>query len=128
VTGRLSLDTLAGNTWVLRAWDLGERAPAQPAVTLSFGSGRLTGSAGCNRYSAGATEGGTPGEFSVGPVAGTRMACPDAESAVEARFLQQLGAARRFAFRAGRLSISSAPADRLPTTMLFEAASGPAPR
>jgi len=128
VTGRLSLDTLAGNTWVLRAWDLNERAPALPAVTLSFDSGRFTGSAGCNRYSAGASDGGTPGEFSVGPVAGTRMACPDAESAVEARFLQQLGAARRYAFRAGRLAITSTTADGLPKTMLFEATARPAPR
>jgi heat shock protein HslJ len=120
-TGRLSLDTLAGSTWVLRAWDVGEPAPANPAVTLSVTSGRITGSSGCNRYTAVATDGAMPGDLSVGPVAGTRMACPAAESAVESRFLQRLDAARRYGFRAGRLAITSTAADGSTSTMLFEA-------
>ncbi len=109
--GRLALTTLAGRTWVLRAWDVGEPAPVQPVVTLVQTGGAFTGRSGCNRYTAGVMPGAMPGELSVGLVAATRMACPDAESAVEARFLQQLSSARRFDFRAGRLAISTAGAE-----------------
>jgi heat shock protein HslJ len=126
--GRLSLATLAGRTWVLRAWDLGEPAPVQPVVTLVLTGGAFTGRSGCNRYTAGVTPGDGPGELSVGPAAATLMACPEAESAVESRFLQQLRSARRFGFRAGRLALSSADVDGPGKTMLFEASTpSPAP-
>src|SRR5262249_51685995 len=36
---RLGLDSLAGSEWVLRSWDLGEPAPPEPAVTLSYEDG-----------------------------------------------------------------------------------------
>ena len=127
-TGRLSLDALGAGTWVLRAWDEREPAPALPSVTLSFAAGRFAGSAGCNRYTASASDGPTPGEVSVGPVVATRMACPDAQAAVEARFLQQLAAVRRYAFRAGRLQLTAAADDGSTKTMLFEAAAAPARR
>ena len=127
--GRLALNTLAGRAWVLRAWDVGEPAPVQPVVTLVQTGGAFTGRSGCNRYTAGVVPGATPGELSVGLVAATRMACPDAESAVEARFLQQLSSARRFDFRAGRLAISTAGAEGGPAkTLLFEASDPPAAR
>ena len=64
--GRLALTTLAGRTWVLRAWDVGEPAPVQPVVTLMHTGGAFTGRSGCNRYSAGVTPGAMPGELSVG--------------------------------------------------------------
>jgi heat shock protein HslJ len=62
----------------------------------------------------------TPGEISVGVIAGTRMTCPEHESAVEARFLAQLGSAQRFGFRLGRLAITYVRADGMPGTMLFD--------
>jgi heat shock protein HslJ len=126
--GRLSLTTLAGRTWVLRAWDVGEPAPVQPVVTLVHTGGAFTGRSGCNRYTAGVTPGDLPGDLSVGLVAATLMACPEAESVVESRFLQQLRSARRFGFRSGRLAISTGSVEGAGNTLLFEASDRPAAR
>lgn len=120
-TGRLSLDTLAGTTWVLRAWDATEPAPAQPLVTLSYAAGRFTGSSGCNRYTAGVTPGRMAGELQVGLAASTRMACPEDQAAVEAHFLERLQATRYFGFRSGQLAISAPAGNKAGTTLLFVA-------
>ena len=120
VTGRLSLDTLAGTEWVLRAWDLEEPAPAEPEVTLAYMDGRLAGTSGCNRYTVGAKGGASPGDLTVGPAAGTRMACPEPQSAVEARYLEQLGGAKKFGFLLGRLAVSYEKDGGGFGTMLFE--------
>jgi heat shock protein HslJ len=56
----------------------------------------------------------------VGPLAVTRMACPEPQSAVEARFLEQLGGARTFGFRLGRLAISYEREGGSRGTMLFD--------
>ena len=50
--------------------------------------GRLTGSSGCNRYTTEATFEGA--SMTVGPIAGTRRACPDPQASLEARFLGAL--------------------------------------
>ncbi len=120
VVGRLSLDTLSGTEWVLQAWNIGEPAASTPAATLVVESGRLTGASGCNRYSADVRGAETPGEFSVGQIAGTRMACPERESAVEARFLEQLSGARKFSFLIGHLAITYVRANGALGTMLFD--------
>jgi heat shock protein HslJ len=99
----LSLETLAGTEWVLRAWDWSEPAPAVPEVTLQFRDGRFAGTSGCNRYSAAATAGNAPGDLTLGPAAGTRMACPEPQMAMESRFLAQLPRVQKFGFMAGEL-------------------------
>ena len=119
-TGRLSLDTLAGTEWVLRAWDFDEPAPAEPAVTLAYKDGRMAGTSGCNRYTASAKAGDMPGDLSVGPTAVTRMACPDPQSAVETRFLKQLGGATKYGFFLGRLAITYTKDGGSVGAMLFE--------
>lgn len=124
-TGRLSLATLAGTVWILRAWDITVPAELEPVVTLSYDAGRFTGTGGCNRYFA-VVEGGTvPGAVKVGPLAATRMACPEPKSSVEARFLEQLGGARTFGFMLGRLAISYTRRDGSRGTMLFDASTPP---
>ena len=69
-----------------------------------------------------------PGEVKVGPLAGTRMACPEPQSSVEARFLEQLGGARTFGFMLGRLAISYTRGDGSSGTMLFDAGTPPKER
>jgi heat shock protein HslJ len=66
------------------------------------------------------TDGKAPGELSVGLFAGTRMACPEPQSSVEARFVEQLSGARTFGFMLGRLTISYARANGSRGTMLFD--------
>lgn len=120
-TGRLSLAILAGTVWVLRAWDIAAPAESEPVVTLAYDAGRFTGTGGCNRYFAVVEGGAMPGDVKLGPLAGTRMACPEPQSSVEARFLEQLGAARTFGFMLGRLAISYVKGDGSRGTMLFDA-------
>jgi len=124
-TGRLSLATLAGTVWILRAWDITAPAESAPVVTLSYDAGRFTGTGGCNRYFAVVEGGAVAGEVKVGPLAGTRMACPEPQSSVEARFLEQLGGARTFGFLLGRLAISYTRGDGSRGTMLFDAGTPP---
>lgn len=119
-TGRLSLDTLAGTEWVLRTWDIDESAPGDPEVTLTYEDGRLAGTSGCNRYFAPATAGDLPGDLSLGPAAGTMMACPEPQGAVEQRFLKQLGAATKFGFWLGLLQVTYEKGDGAIGMMLFD--------
>ena len=73
---------------------------------MVYEEGRLAGASGCNRFTAGVEAGETAGDLVVGPAAGTRMACPEEQMAVEDRFLEQLGAVSGFGFLAGKLGLS----------------------
>jgi len=103
---RLSTAALGDGAWVLRAWTFSEAAPAAPEVTLQLSEGRLVGSSGCNTYNAAITPGDTPGALTIGPIAGTRMMCPDAEMSVEDRFIKQLEQVMSFGFMLGQLSLT----------------------
>jgi heat shock protein HslJ len=95
-----------GPEWVLTHFNWDEPAPAEPEVTMVYEEGRLAGSSGCNRYTAGVEVGETPADLVLGPAAGTRMACPDEQMAVESHFLEQFGAVSGFGFLAGKLGLS----------------------
>lgn len=106
VTGTLSTEDLGGPEWVLTHFNWDETAPAEPEVTMVYEEGRLAGTSGCNRYTAGVEAGETAGDLVVGPAAGTRMACPEEQMAVEDLFLEQFGAVSGFGFLAGKLGLS----------------------
>jgi heat shock protein HslJ len=57
-------------------------------------------------YTAPIEAGKGPGDISLGPVAGTRMMCPDPPMGVETRFLRLLGGVRRFSVAGGQLALS----------------------
>ena len=118
-TQRLSLETIGGTRWVLREWSWGEPAPDEPEVTITYDDERLTGSSGCNRYFTSPTPGEMPGDLSVGPIGTTRMACPEPETAVEARFLSQLEGLNRYGFMAGDLMLGYTTGDGS-GVMMFE--------
>ena len=118
-TGRLSVATLAGTEWVLRAWGWNEKAAPEPEVTLAVQEGRFAGQSGCNRYFAPVTPGEMPGDVRVGPAAGTRMACPEPAAGVESRFLVQLQGVSKFGFIAGQLALTYERGGVL-GTMLFD--------
>ncbi len=113
------LAALGERDWVLRAWDAGDPAPAQPEVTLRPAAGRLAGRSGCNQFTA-AVEERPAGELVVGPAISTKMACLDAAMAVETRFRAARAAVKRYGLdSAGRLGLTyeSGGASR---TLLFE--------
>lgn len=119
----VSLATIAGTEWVLREWGRDESVPAKPEVTLLFTEGRFTGHSGCNRYFASVKEEHGTGQITVGPVGGTRMACPEPVMAVETRFLERLGRVKQFGFLGPRLTLSYEQ-DGDWNSMLFEKREG----
>ncbi len=93
----LAADRLAGSEWGMEGKD-------KPYI--QFGSdGRVSGNSGCNRFTGG-YEAAEDGSIKIGPLAATRMACPEPEMAAEAKFLAMLDAVRRFERDGIRLSLS----------------------
>lgn len=68
-------------------------------ATLSFAKGRLSGSSGCNRFSADYTQ--QEGRLRLGPVASTRMACPEPAMTQENRLFAILSDEITVNFRDG---------------------------
>ncbi len=118
-SGRLTPDAMGGATWVLRAWNHGQPAQRTPAITLVYKDGRLTGFSGCNQYFADVKPGEMPGDVKVGPVGGTRRACPERETQAEARFRRQLAGVQHFGFTTLKLALRYRDGDRH-GVMLFE--------
>lgn len=87
---------IGGGEWIVENIG-GGGIVARSRVTLDVEGERISGSAGCNRYS---------GRFlrdavgiTVGPLAATRMACAPALMAQETRFLKLLGGATGYLVR-----------------------------
>ena len=118
VQGTLSLADLKGITWRLSHLGRNEPVPEGVKVTVVFGDGRVSGSGGCNRYSAGVVETGPQG-VSIGPAASTKMACPDPAGGFEDRYFSALRAANRFGFLLGNLVLHYGKGDAR-ETMIFE--------
>ena len=128
-TGTLSIATLAANAWRLSHLPHSphpEPAPAEPAITLAVAGTRLSGSSGCNRYFASIEPGDSPGELKIGPVAGTRMACPGDAMALETRYLAALQTVTGYGFLNGRLALRGQK-DGQPQLLLFERQPAEAP-
>ena len=118
VQGTLSLADLKGVTWRLSHLRRNEPVPEGVKVTAVFGDGSVSGSSGCNRYSAAVVENDPPG-FSIGPAASTKMACPDPAGGFEDRYFSALQAANRFGFLLGNLVLHYGKGDAR-EIMIFE--------
>jgi len=119
VTGTLSLAELEGVEWVLTHFSRKQPAPATPELTLRFDGERIVGSSGCNRFFGGIESGRLPGDLRMGPLGGTRMACPEPQMLLEQRFLSALQSVVKFGFVTGRLYLLS-NAEGVTTALLFE--------
>ena len=86
------------------------REGARPP-TLRIDGEYIAGFGGCNRYMGPIRE-TAPGEITIGPLAGTMMACPEPDMALEQGFLSVLGKVSRYAFFAGRLLLEGADGDQ----------------
>jgi heat shock protein HslJ len=97
---------LVGTTWRLEDFP-GTAVVDSAAPTLEFPSeGQVAGSASCNRFTGPVTIAGDSVTF--GPMAATRMACPDAVMSQESAYLDALGKAERFRAEGPFLYIYSA--------------------
>jgi len=104
---------LTGKVWVLAT--LGGKAPLRGTdVTAAFTtSGRVSGSAGCNRYSGTYKTSGST--LRISTLATTQMACARAIATQERAFLKALSATRSFAVNSGTLTLRSASGRSLAT-------------
>lgn len=125
--GRLSLETIGGDEWVLTHWDLEEPVAPEIEITLRHDGGKLGGRAACNRYSAAASMGAQPGDLSLGPAVSTKMACPEPAMSAERRFLEQLAGSNRFSFFAGELALTYRTGSTFGTMLFARAREGSAP-
>ena len=72
-----------------------------------FAAGQISGTSGCNRYTAGVTPGDEPGAVTVGPVAGTKRMCAPEAMQVEQRFSGLLARVTRMDLGDGTLVLRS---------------------
>ncbi len=81
---------LSGTTWLVE--DLGGQGVVDRVrSTLAFDGERVSGRGGCNQFHGGLAASDTPLLF--GPMASTRMACPEAVMDQENRYFMALGKA-----------------------------------
>lgn len=104
---------LAGTNWEVTGYDAGQRAVVDvidgTELTVAFGTdGRVSGSAGCNRYTAAYTT--TGDTLSIAQAAATRRMCVTPEGAMqqEQRFLEALGKAATARLDGDRLELRTA--------------------
>ncbi|RIL08172.1 MAG: hypothetical protein DCC71_00010 [Proteobacteria bacterium] len=110
-TGAATLAALEGGEWIAVAID-GAPLPADARPpTAAFADERIAGFGGCNRYT-GSARVRAGGEIALGPLAATKMACPEPASALEARFFATLAQVARWSLDGERLTLSGADAAR----------------
>jgi heat shock protein HslJ len=109
--GRAVAQSLVGPTWELTGYNNGRNAVqsvlAGTTSTAVFGDdGRITGSAGCNTYMGPYQTDGQ--RLTIGPLATTRMACPQPVMDQETAYLAALQNATRYELESGRLVLRDA--------------------
>lgn len=100
---------LEGRDWRLvgiQDVDASALAVLPHAPTIRFEAGHLHGFDGCNSFAGGYEIAGD--ELTLGPLAGTLMACGSSAAATEASFRQALSGTLRFSVEGDRLSLASA--------------------
>ncbi|MCI0516958.1 MAG: META domain-containing protein [Woeseiaceae bacterium] len=95
---------LAGTDW--RPVSIGDRiVPGDTRLHLRFEvDGKLNGNGGCNSFFGTYTLDGS--DMDIGPIGATRMACPEPQMDLEARFFHALESAESFVTRRNHLLLS----------------------
>lgn len=117
--GYMSIHMLAATDWMLVELDGAPLPDGLMPPTALIQYGKITGFAGCNRYTGPIAE-PQAGKLDVGDVASTKKACEGGANDLEARFLERLGQVDAYTFQAGRLVLSGPPrAQGAPATLVF---------
>ena len=108
---------LEGATWrlasVAHADGQLHAVPNGVEATASFANGLVSGSGGCNRYTASYTV--DAGKLTIGLAASTMMACPEPQTAVEQPFMAALAATMAYKIEDGQLSLLDAKGQKIAT-------------
>ena len=94
---------LTGRQWELDGAALGISGSESVSSWIRFEQGRVTGNDGCNQFSGSYTQEGS--QLTLGPLAGTQMACPGAAGAVAQRVTAALGRVERYAVSGAKLDL-----------------------
>jgi heat shock protein HslJ len=111
---------LEGSQWRLSEWTLSSLTPADFTITARFADGRVSGNSGVNSYS-GPYQVGLGDAFSVGQIAGTGMAGPEAAMRAETAYLTLLGQAKSYKLANGTLTLYDAYGNE---SLIFELVKG----
>ena len=115
VTSASGRTALEGTPWVLVAASTDAPLPAGVEVTALFEQGKLTGTSGCNRYSATYNVKGNDLTIDMGQSAGTAMTCGPAATALEQAYLQRLDQAASYSIDGDKLVLSDSDKNTLLT-------------
>jgi heat shock protein HslJ len=118
---RVSAADLDGTSW--RLVELGEDEPVADDVeiTIAFAGDQVGGSGGCNSYTGSfSLSEDNPFVLIVGPIASTRMACPDPAGSQEIVYFSALEAASLWGYEFGGLVIAYGEGEER-DRLLFEA-------
>ncbi len=102
--------TLATTAWVLESAP-GIDLPAGGSASATFADGRVSGSTGCNRFTAAYTLEGD--QLELGMIASTRMACAPPLLALEQAYVAALGRVARWRIEGEDLTLSDAQGNEL---------------
>lgn len=95
--------------------------PAGVEATATFADGSVSGSSGCNNYSASYTMDGDSLSIMPGPM--TMMACPEPQMTVEMQLMAAYGATASYTIADGQLSLLDAGGNPVATFVVQEPAS-----
>jgi heat shock protein HslJ len=117
-----SAPTLEGTSWRLTGWSISSQDPNDFTITAEFKDGRIGGTSAVNQYG-GPYTAGDDGSFSVGDLASTMMAGPEADMKAEASYLTLLAAAKKYEVDGDTLTLCDAGGNE---SLVFAAADAPA--
>lgn len=105
LAGETDMMTLEGPSWrlaaVIHADGETHAVPDGVEATATFAAGAVSGSGGCNRFTAGYTLEGD--RLMIERGASTMMACPEPQATVEQAFMAALEATKTYRIKDGRL-------------------------
>ncbi len=106
LAGETDMMTLEGPTWrlvgVVHADGEMQTVPDGVEATATFAAGAVSGSGGCNRFTAGYTVEGD--RLTIERGASTMMACPEPQATVEMAFMAALEATKTHRIKDGQLA------------------------
>jgi len=105
LAGAVDRPALEGPTWrltqVAHAGGQLHAVPDSIEATATFAEGAVSGSGGCNRYTASYVAEG--GKLTIGSAAATMMACPEPQTSIEQPFLAALAVVTTYRIEDGQL-------------------------
>lgn len=117
---RVSASDLDGTSWTLVELNYERPALEEPEVTIAYVGNQISGSGGCNNYTADFSLGeDNPFVLTIGPIASTMMDCPDPISEQESAYFAALQNASQWGYVIGRLAIYHVDDQRVPGRLLF---------